>query len=65
MMDGHTGLTPITGLPVTYAGLSTPLMIAGLSGNHLLLTGNQLQQPAVEETVSTPCKGDSFAAEIL
>jgi len=25
MLDGHTGLTPITGLPVSLAGLSTPI----------------------------------------
>lgn len=66
MMDGHTGLTPITGLPVAYAGLSTPLMIAGISGNQLLLAGNQpLQQSVTDDTVSTPCKTDSFATEIL
>ena len=25
MLDGHTGLTPITGLPVSLTGLSTPI----------------------------------------
>lgn len=25
MLDGHTGLTPITGLPVSFTGLSTPI----------------------------------------
>jgi len=36
MLDGHTGLTPITGLPVPFAGLSTPIFaipatVAGIS----------------------------------
>jgi len=26
MLDGHTGLTPITGLPVSLTGLSTPIL---------------------------------------
>jgi len=43
MLDGHTGLTPITGLPVSLAGLSTPIFaipatVAGI---------------AVEETTSS------------
>jgi len=65
MMDGHTGLTPITGLPVSYAGLSTPLMIAGISGNQLFLTGNQSQQIGVSDIVSTPCKNDTLPSELL
>jgi fos-like antigen len=32
MIDGHTGLTPITGLPVSFAGLSTPVVAIPTSG---------------------------------
>jgi len=51
MLDGHTGLTPITGLPISLAGLSTPIFaipatVAGIS---------------VEETTSTDAAATSSA----
>jgi hypothetical protein len=38
MIDGHTGLTPITGLPVSFAGLSTPVVAIPASVSSMLLS---------------------------
>jgi len=48
MLDGHTGLTPITGLPVSLTGLSTPIFAIPAS-----VAGIPVEETTPAEVVAT------------
>ena len=48
MLDGHTGLTPITGLPVSLTGLSTPIFAIPAS-----VAGIPVEEPPSAEMAAT------------
>lgn len=49
MLDGHTGLTPITGLPVSLTGLSTPIFAIPASVAGIPIEGS----PSVESAATS------------